>query len=143
MGGEERCPRLGSVRPRQRQTTALPFPAWAYKPDYMPAPWVMHVGENAAVLAEPFLFYLAFSRRPDRVDSHHPLNHATGFREVTSLRLSNLQSGPLPPAWHAVVQTGIVALLPDSQYVMEIGFDGETRGEAMDFRPALPLALRW
>ncbi len=144
--GREASPFGICLRPRQRETTALPFPAWAYKPDYMPAPWVIHVGENAAVLAEPLLFYLVFGRRPDRVDkadSHHLLNHAAGFREVTALRLSNMQYGPLSPALHAVVQTGIIAMLPDSQYVMEIGFDGETHGEVMDFRPALPLALRW
>lgn len=131
------------LRPRCPEPEALPFPAWEYKPAYVPTPWVIHMGDNATVLAEPLLFYLAFSRRPDQAVSRPPLEHAAGVREVTSLRLYSPQRTPPSTVLCAAVDTGAVTVFFGSQYLMEIGFDGESHGESKDFRPELPLVLYW
>jgi hypothetical protein len=131
------------LRPQHPETEALPFPAWEYTPAYVPAPWVIHVGTNAPVLTEPFLFYLAFGRRPDQAGSRHPMAHAAGLREITALRVQSLQPASLSLVLQAAVHTGAVRWCAGSQYHMAIGFDGEAQGNLMDFRPALPLTLSW
>ena len=130
------------LRPRLA-TTQVPFAAWPYTPAYLPAPWVIHVGENSDVLAEPMLFYVAFGHRPDQTASRHLLDHATGFREITSLRIQYPPSTPLSAALRAVEAMGIATIRAGVPARMEIGFDGETQGQSMDFQPSLPLVLYW
>jgi len=131
------------LRPRHQPTEALPFAAWAYIPSYLPSPWVIHVAENASILTEPMLFYVAFGYRPDQADPPPPLDHAVGFREMTSLRLQGPQSVPQSAALRAVVEMEMMTVSTGGPALMEIGFDGEASGRSMDFRPDLPLVLHW
>ncbi|MBP6440228.1 MAG: VOC family protein [Caldilineaceae bacterium] len=131
------------LRPRHAETATLPFPAWAYEPTYLPAPRVIHMGENSAVIAEPLLFYLAFGQRPDTGGARYPMTHAIELREITALRIQGPQQAPLSPALQAMVQSGMMTWSAGAQHHLEIGFDGETRGKVIDFRPVLPLSLCW
>ena len=92
---------------------------------------------------EPLLFYVAFGRRPDQAGSPSPMVHATGFREITALRIQ----GPHPTRPSAVLQaamdTGAVTWCIGSQYHMDMGFDGERHHKIIDCRPTLPLTLSW
>jgi len=38
---------------------------------------------------------------------------------------------------------GALALKPSAEHRIELEWDGARRGESHDFRPALPLVLRW
>ena len=60
------------LRPQHAEPATLPFPAWTYEPAYLPAPRVVHIGENTAIIAEPMLLYLAFGQRPDTGGSRYP-----------------------------------------------------------------------
>jgi Glyoxalase-like domain len=131
------------LRPQHPETTALPFPAWVYEPAYVPAPGVIHVGENSAVITEPMLFYVTFGRRPDQAGSRYPLAHATGFQEVTALRMQSPQQAPWSAALQAAVHMGTAIWSAGSRYHMDLGFDGETQGKVIDLRPTLPLTLSW
>ena len=131
------------LRPRHQPTEALPFAAWAYTPSYLPSPWVIHIAENASILTEPMLFYVAFGHRPAQADTPSPLDHAIGFREMTSLRLQSPQSVPQSAALRAVVEMEMMTVSTGGPALMEIGFDGEASGRSMDFRPDLPLVLHW
>ena len=131
------------LRPQHAEPATLPFPAWTYEPAYLPAPRVIHMGENSAIIAEPLLFYLAFGQRPDTAGARYPMTHAIGFQEITALRLQGLQQAPMSPALQAMVQSGVMTWSAGLQHHMEIGFDGETQGKVIDFRPALPLSLCW
>ena len=131
------------LRPQDAAPAALPFPAWTYEPVYLPAPRVIHMGANSAVIAEPLLFYLAFGQRPDTGGARYPMTHAPGFQEITAVRLQGPQQAAWSPALQATVQSGVMTWSAGLQHHMEIGFDGETRGKVVDFRPALPLSLHW
>ena len=89
------------------------------------------------------LLYLAFGQRPDTGGSRDPMTHAIGFREITGLRIQGLQQAPLSTALQATVQSGVMTWSIGLQHHMEIGFDGETRGKMINFRPVLPLSLCW
>ncbi len=104
----------------------------------MPAPWVIHVGENTAILVEPLLVYVTFGRRPDQAGSRAPMAHATGFLEFTTLRVQSPQQAPLSAVLQAAVHTGAVTWCTGSQYHKEIGFDGETHNKGIDFPPNAP-----
>lgn len=146
---ERWCGRQGTspfgicLRPHHPKTAALPFPAWAYQPVYLSAPWVMHVGDNAAMLAEPRPFYVACGRRLDQAGLPSPRAHAAGFREITALR----GQGPHPKRPSAVLEaaidTGVVTWGTGAQSHMDIGVDGESHHKTIDCRPTLPLTRSW
>jgi hypothetical protein len=42
-----------------------------------------------------------------------------------------------------VLATGAFAVERGTQWLMELGFDGESRDRSADLRPTLPVVLRW
>ncbi len=131
-------------RPRNSASIAAPFPAWEYRPPYLPSDWAILIGEDIP-LAEPLWFCIGFGQRPDAGErlNHQFLNHSTGFQEVTKIRLTgSLADNPSPTAT-AALQTGAVTFSPESEALLEMAFDGNTQGNSKDFRPTLPLIFRW
>jgi hypothetical protein len=96
------------------------------------------------VTREPLVF-LAPTRRPDAEPrwASQPLVHAAGVREVSAVRLGVPGAEPLSATLRAVEATGIATFPRGSEHRLELGFDGERQGGAMDFRPHLPLVFRW
>jgi hypothetical protein len=131
------------LRPLQPGTSELPFPAFEYRPAYLPEPCVIHVGENAGSLSEPMLIYLAFAKRPDHADTRQLVEHAAGIREVTALRVHGPWQEPPSAALEAALKTGAISWIPGEMNLMEIGFDSESHGKSMEFFPDLPLIFNW
>jgi len=52
------------VRPADPEETELSYPAWEYRPAYLPGQLVMHIAD--AGVEEPMWVYLSFLRRVDR-----------------------------------------------------------------------------
>ncbi|MDC8760520.1 VOC family protein [Janthinobacterium fluminis] len=141
LGGD--APRVSPFglcfRPSAPGDKAAPFPSWPYRPVYLPPGLAVDIA--AAPLSEPMWFFLSFGARPDAAapTRRQPLLHRAGLREITSLRLTAPAAGA-PSA--AAVAAGIETR-EGAAHLLEIGFDGEGAGRAHDFRPALPLLLRW
>jgi hypothetical protein len=132
------------LRPVHARAREAPFPAWPYRPPFLPAPHAIHVAEGAP-LSEPMWFYLDLVRKPDAAGSpsRAALTHPAGVHEITRVRLTGPDGQDASAAARAVTRTGVVALAQGPEHLLEIGFDGEQRGRSTDFRPALPLVLRW
>jgi hypothetical protein len=132
-------------RPGPETGKPVPFPTWEYRPPYLPEPLAIHMAANSDVATEPLLFYLAFGRRPNPDDSarRQPRDHAAGLRTITGVRVGVAHGGAGPELRAAEASCPGLQLSPAIEDLMEISFDGETRGESIDFRPALPLILRW
>jgi hypothetical protein len=141
---EGTCP-FGIVLRPGRQGGSVPFPAWEYRPPYLPPPLAFHVGVNSPCIEEPLLLYLPVARRPDspRAQGRQALQHKAGFQELTGLRVCGPYGAALSPALGTAGRTGTVEFRPGSEHLAEIGFDGERRGQRADLRPALPLVLCW
>jgi hypothetical protein len=140
--GKTSCPFGVILRPKEPDDMVLPpFPTWEFRPGYLPAPLVLHVGVNAGSIEEPLLTLFSAPRRPGSPSAREPqpLDHRAGFREITALRIF----GPVPtspaPVMRAAEQTGAVSFHRGPEHLAEIGFDGETQGQRADLRPALPL----
>jgi hypothetical protein len=125
------------LRPVDAQDTGLPFPAWEYRPSYLPDPLAFQIGDSG--VKEPMWVYLSFMRRVDREARFE--ENARGVREVTSLRLTT----PIPlrsVASQRVLESGVLTAQAGTTSLLEIGFDGSFRKETADFRPHLPLVFQ-
>ena len=125
------------LRPADDWDTRPPFPAWQYRPEYLPDPLFMDIGEAGA--EEPMWVYLSFLRRAQR--QQHFVEHPIGIREITALTLTT----PVPlrsEASQKVVASGILLARPGPASLLEIEFDGNPRTQILDLRPHLPLIFR-
>jgi len=143
--GDGVCPLGLGFRPGPGQDGGVPFNSWDYRPPYLPAPLSIQVATNADVLTEPMLFYLPFAQRSDGYPTgkQPPLRHRAGLREVTRVELTSPHAGSPSPELAAVTVSGLAQLRGGSQYLVELGFDEELRGQQVDFQPLLPLRFRW
>lgn len=141
--GTGACPFGICLRPSGHGAAELPFPAWEYRPPYLPDGLAIHVAKNAELIDQPFLFYMPFLKPPTASAAPQPMEHALGFREVTACRVHGpgCADGREPMA--SVARAGAVRFVRDDEHLLVIGFDGEGRGKSMDFRPDLPLVFHW
>jgi len=139
------CPFGFGFRPGQDYDLSPPFPAWEYRPPYLPESWSFQVATNAEVLTEPMLFYLPFFHKPGARPNaeRQRVEHAIGLREITRVEMFSPSTENLSPALKAVLSTGLIKIRQGRQYLVEVGFDGEALGRTADCRPALPLVFRW
>jgi hypothetical protein len=125
------------VRPADNRNTHSPFPAWEYRPAYLPDPLLMHIAETG--VEEPMWFYLSFMQRADRQQRF--IEHPNGIREITGLALTT--SVPLrSTASQRMVENRIVSSRKGARPLLEIEFDGNHRRQIVDFRPHLPFIFR-
>jgi hypothetical protein len=110
----------------------LPFPAWEYRPAYLPAPLCIHIAANSTTPQGPLLFCLPWCRRP----GPQALGHAAGLREITRV----IVRGPCPPP---PVPVATIAFEAADGYRLEVGFDGERAGRSADLPPLIPVVFRW
>jgi hypothetical protein len=125
------------LRPVDFQDTGLPFPAWEYRPAYLPDPLVMHIGDGG--IEEPMWIYLSFMRRAHREQWF--IEHPIGIREITGLTLTS----PVPlrsPVAQRIVESGVLSAREGATTLLEIEFDSNRRKEYVDFRPHLPLVFQ-
>jgi hypothetical protein len=139
------CPFGLVFRPSTQNEGGVPFPSWEYRPPYLPESLSLHVGTNADVLTEPILFYLPIARRPDSSSApgRQVLGHAAGLRELTRIELVSPHADSRSPAFEALLSTGVVRQRAGTGQLVELGFDGESKGREVDFRPGLPVMFRW
>jgi len=141
--GDGACPFGLGFRPNRQGVAGTPFPAWEYRPQYLPASWSFQIATNAAVLGGPMLFYLPFSQRPDAHPTRQVLEHTAGLREITRIEVLSPHTGTLSPAFAAALRADGIRVRSDVGYLLEIGFDGELAGKTADFRPSLPVVFHW
>jgi hypothetical protein len=124
----------------------VPFAAWEYRPPYLPEPLAIFMGANSEVVAEPLLFFADFHRLPDSgaPSWREPPAHPAGFQVITLVRVHTPLTGPASAELRALEQAcPCLNFVSGSEDLMEVGFDGEAQGRSADFRPTLPLMLRW
>lgn len=127
---------------RGRAPTAVsPFPAWRYRPGYLPAGRSILVGDNAGVIAEPLVFHLPWLGRPMEADPVR--RQPAGMpRRISALRVSGAWRRESEVLGRAAA-TGVVALRAGEAPLMELHFDDDAGGRSHDFRPTLPLHISW
>jgi hypothetical protein len=137
------CPFGVCLRPSEGQSDVAPFPAWEYRPAYSPVG--LPVANNSTVDSEPLVFYIPVHRRMDSApaDQRQPFVHKLPIRELTAVRIFAPAAATPSPAMLAALESGAFSFQPAARALLELGFDGERRGQRADLRPALPLVLLW
>jgi hypothetical protein len=133
------------LRPVGQPSDEVPFSTWEYRPPYLPDPLVIQMSVDSELPSEPLLFYMTFGRRADAYEPsrRQPLAHSAGLQAITRLRVSR-PTTPASEVLRAIEQLCLnLSFASGDEDLMEIGFDGETAGKSKDFRPSLPLVLRW
>ena len=131
-------------RPTEINETKPPFPYWRYQPSYLPNSLAVEIASDVP-LSEPMWFFLSFATRPDLAPSARlqPLVHQTGIKEVTSVSVSFPVANKLSTAGRSIVQSECMYIAEGEKQLLEICFDNETQSCSHDFRPALPLIIKW
>jgi hypothetical protein len=111
----------------------------------MPEGMCLYVANNSTDPAEPLLVYLPYRSRADQYsgDRRQPITHRTGFRELTSVRVSLKKTASYSKPLSDIEALCGIHLIRGDEHLIELGFDGETKGESADFCPLLPLIMRW
>jgi Glyoxalase-like domain len=117
-----------------------PFPTWPYRPSYLPPDLAIDVALGT-LLSEPELFYFRWPRGP--VDhAGEPTAHNATVREVVAVTVGGPGPEPRTAALRAVEAAGLVSFKAASEHVLHVDF-GAPRPNCADFRPELPLVLRF
>jgi hypothetical protein len=105
----------------------------------------MPIANNSTIDAEPLVFYIPMHRRMDTAppEQRQPFAHALPIRELTSLRMFAPGAATPSAAMLAAVRNGAFSFEPAARPLLELGFDGERRGQRAELRPELPLVLLW
>ena len=120
-----------------------PFPHWSYRPTYLPSHLSIAVAD--ALIDEPMWFYLAFASRPDSSErcKNQPRKHANGISELSSIEITNPKTKELSTAAKIATSTPGVKLPSGESHLLGLGFNEEKQGLVRDFRPYLPLIIKW
>ena len=138
---EETCP-FGIVLRTAAAAGAprCPFDAWAYHPSYLPPDLAIDVARDTP-LREPGLFHLGFQR--GALAQEQGTAHAIPARTLTGLRIGLPVAHGLSRAAQTLKTLGLVTFEQRDEFLMELVFEEATHWAEADFRPDLPLVLRF
>ncbi|MET4675580.1 MULTISPECIES: VOC family protein [unclassified Luteibacter] len=119
------------------------FPAWEYRPVYLPPALKVDVGY--APVSEPMWFFLSFARRPDEapIERAQPLEHANGFRDMTSVRVTTPYSQAFSSPANCANQLQGFDIAHGDEHLVVLGIDHGASGQTHDLRPGLPMIINW
>jgi hypothetical protein len=119
------------------KSQAVPFPGWQYQPAYFPPPKGFLVGANSKNLTEPLCFYFPFY--DPGLPRPQPIRNAQKISDIVISTPMTDTEGVLAQ----VSQADRFAVRSGQEHLMEITLDHHDSGRTEDFRPAMPLILRW
>jgi hypothetical protein len=128
-----------------RPGDGIPVETWPYEAPFLPAGATIPIVTPRYAAHEPLVFMSLVSQAPAtlRPDRQPPLEHRGGRRRLTGVTVS----GPQASAWSRGIRMlsdlGVLALQESDEHRLELDWDGGRSGEFHDFRPTLPLLLRW
>jgi hypothetical protein len=139
------CPFGICLRPKLESAGTIAFEHWDYSPPYMPENLTIAIANNSEMLTEPMFFQTPFGKRPDQqpIEKRRPFVHPIGLQEMTRVELVSPMADYPSSEMRSVLEESEIKLRFGEEYWIELGFDGESQGEQIDFRPELPLILHW
>ena len=119
------------------------FPCWAYRPTYLPPD--LHIDVGNTPIDEPMWFFLPFASRPDQSARcrNEPRSHANGISELSSIEITSPKAGDLSTTAEIVSVRQNIKFLSGENHLLSLGFNDFQSGLVKDFRPDLPLVIKW
>lgn len=129
---------FGLVFRHDDNTDSPAFAGWRYQPEYFAPGISFLVAENSELLKEPLCICM-----PDNPPSGTPRQQSSApFTTVTQLHIS-VPVSELSSVLKVAAGIECVQIDSASSHLMEIEFGHEAEGKHRDFRPNLPLIIRW
>jgi len=131
-------------RPSSNSKADVIFPAWEYKPVYLPNELSIKVGYETP-LDEPMWFYTSFACRQDEFssDKMEPINHKMSLKEVTSTIVHMNKNSEISQTVMIKKDLPSFQVIEAEDHLLELEFDNGIKDKSYDFRPLIPLILRW
>ena len=129
---------FGLVFRRDGELDSLSFPGWHYQPIYFDPGVRFLVGENSECLEEPLCICM-----PENPPSGSSQSRSEApFLEVTGLRIHVPVQQP-SSVLEAIAKVDGLSIQLGSTHLLEVAFGHESERKHRDFRPRLPLRIRW
>ena len=131
-------------RPTNEKNETPSFPVWDYHPMYLPDFLKIQVATDTP-LSEPMFFYLFFAERQDKypVEKKENMKHKLPLKEVTNIKIHINQKENFSKAAKIINETDNFLLIKDDENYLELTFDNYVHKKEKDFRPDIPLIIRW
>jgi hypothetical protein len=118
-----------------------PFPTWPYRPSYLPPELAIDVAAGT-LLSEPELFYFRWPRRSSDL-AGEAIVHDPPFGEIAAVGITGPELSPRSASLRAVEAAGLVSFPTGAKHVLHVDFGRGPRERSVDFRPELPVVLRF
>jgi len=117
------------------------FNSWQYKPEFFPAPKCVEVA--TAAFSEPMWFFIGFLGPANPDKQKEPIHHGIPLQYLTHTRVSQPLTASPSDAWEKVDQLPQFSVFNRDEAVLELEFDHNRSAKSHDFRPELPLIIKW
>lgn len=114
----------------------IPFSGWKYQPDYFEPPNAFLIGNNSEILEEPLCIYVPF------IDPVSKKKKVGKFKTISNVQLSVLR-GEASETLRALQSTDRLQVELGSEHLIVMTLDAGSSGLSKDFRPELPLIIKW
>lgn len=118
---------------------------WPYEAPFLPAGAHIPIVTPRCVFGEPVVFLSMVSQAPAALSPARrpPLDHLGRRRSLTRVAVSGPQPSRLSPGVSLLCEMNAIKLKPAAEHVLELEWDDAASGQVRDFRPTLPMVLRW
>ena len=131
-------------RPTSEKNEKVLFPVWDYHPLYLPDFLKIQVTDGTP-LSEPMFFYLSFVGRQDKypAEKKENMKHKLPLKEVTSIEVHINQKNDFSEAAKIINNIDNLLLIKDNENYLKLTFDNWIYKKEKDFRPDIPLIIKW
>ncbi len=135
------------IRPDDGNEKPAPFNAWKYQPDLFPKPMYVSIADTVTDIEQPFIFYSPMAERMAKKDNERNNDrvrtHKIGFKNLTAIGLNTIRNRESSESINKLIELKIIDEKSNLKNKIELQFDNMTKGQMVDFSPALPLIIRW
>jgi hypothetical protein len=126
------------------ESIATQFSTWDYAAPFLPAGAAIRIVTPRESETEPLVFFSLASVAPVDYSPEHsvPLEHKGKRRRLRKVHIQT-PTGLFSPELGRVIETGLLTIERGKTYHMELEFEPGPESENLDFRPSLPLSIRW
>jgi hypothetical protein len=123
-----------------RGDLALPVDTWPYEAAFLPPGQSIPIVTAPHAAHEPLIFLIP-ATLPIRL--RPPQRHRGKHRRLTRVAVSGPLISALPASIQRLCAAEVITVRPAPEHHLELHWDGAGADEYHDFRPVLPLVLRW
>ena len=126
-------------------TAELPIETWPYQAPFLPAGADIPIVTPQFRSQEPLVFLSLVSQAPVTLppESRPPLEHCGRSRRLTGVTVYGPEPSELSSGLRYFCGQNVLEVEASSQTHLELVWDGGASGESSDFRPSVPLVVRW